>query len=96
MNHRIFVEKRVGFNVEAQSLFQELHETFHLQNSLHSLRILNVYDVFNAQKDELGEAVELVFSERTVDDVYEEMKLEGYHSFAVEYFKVLFNCIKRV
>ena len=44
---RIFVEKRPAFRVEAQSLLGEFNENLSL--SLRSLRLINVYDLVNAE-----------------------------------------------
>ena len=44
-NYRVFVEKYPEFQVEARSLKNELNEN--LQLSLQSLRLLNVYDLFD-------------------------------------------------
>ena len=43
-NYRIFVEKRPGFRVEAESLQHDLNENLGLH--LSQLRLLNVYDLF--------------------------------------------------
>ena len=43
-SYRIFVEKRPGFRVEAESLQEDLNENLGLH--LQELRLLNVYDLF--------------------------------------------------
>ena len=43
-SYRIFVEKKTGFQVEAESLRNELNEN--LQLHIRELRLFNVYDLF--------------------------------------------------
>ncbi len=66
-SYRIFVEKRAGFQVEAQSLLHELNEN--LQLSLTSLRYLNVYDVFGISADLVKKCKYAVFGEKVTDKV---------------------------
>ncbi len=66
-SYRIFVEKRAGFQVEAQSLLHELNEN--LQLSLTSLRYLNVYDVFGISTDLVEKCRYSVFGEKVTDEV---------------------------
>ena len=48
-SRRIFVEKREQFRVDAASLLAEFNENLSL--GLHSLRLLNVYDLFGFSDD---------------------------------------------
>ncbi len=66
-SYRIFVEKRAGFQVEAQSLLHELNEN--LQLTLTSLRYLNVYDVFGISADLVEKCKYAVFGEKVTDEV---------------------------
>ena len=84
MNFRIFVEKKKEFNVEARELFEDLQENLFLKK-LKNIRIVNIYDIFNIEKRELKNAKKIVFSEITVDNVYDEMDLSEKNWFAVEY-----------
>ncbi|MCP1222777.1 phosphoribosylformylglycinamidine synthase [Sebaldella sp. S0638] len=84
MNFRIFVEKKKEFNVEARELFEDLQENLSVKN-LKNIRIVNIYDIFNIEKRELKNAKKIVFSEITVDNVYDEMELSEKKWFAVEY-----------
>ena len=84
MNFRIFVEKKKEFNVEARELFEDLKENLFIKK-LSNIRIVNIYDIFNIEKRELKNAKKIVFSEITVDNVYDEMDLSGKEWFAVEY-----------
>ena len=91
MNYRIFVEKKEDFRVEAQNLMNDLRENVGIE-SLDSLRILNIYDVFNLSKEELEKMEKIVFSEVNVDKVYNSLEevfaavenKENIH-FAVEF-----------
>ena len=56
MNYRLFVEKREGFRVEAESLRRELNEN--LQLHIRRMRYLCVYDLFG-------------FSNKTTERIYE-------------------------
>ncbi len=67
MNSRIFVEKRAGFQVEAQSLLHELNENLSLH--LTGLRYLNVYDVFGISVDLVEKCKYAVFGEKVTDKV---------------------------
>jgi phosphoribosylformylglycinamidine synthase len=84
MNFRIFAEKKKEFNVEARELFQDLKENLFIKK-LSNIRIVNIYDIFNIEKRELKNAKKIVFSEITVDNVYDEIDLSGKEWFAVEY-----------
>ena len=67
MNYRIFVEKRPAFQVEAQSLKNELNEN--LQLKLQSLRYINVYDLFGFTPELLEQCRYSVFGETVTDMV---------------------------
>jgi phosphoribosylformylglycinamidine synthase len=83
---RIFVEKKPGFDVEAKKLLKELKEGLKIQN-VDDLRILNRYDVENICDEDFAQAKNTIFSEKTVDFIYdEEIKInEGCRVFAFEY-----------
>ena len=59
MDFRIFVEKKSMFNVEAVSLKNDLN--FNLGLSIKSLRLLNVYDLFNFSKELLEKKMDNKF-----------------------------------
>ncbi len=83
MNFRIFVEKKPGFRVEANELKEDLN--LNLKLSLNSLRLLNVYDLFDFTNELLEKARYRVFGEVQTDDVFDEIKLDGYKYLAVEF-----------
>ena len=57
--HRIFVEKKPAFRVEASSLRNELEES--LSFSIPTLRYLNVYDLFGFSEELLEKSRYTVF-----------------------------------
>ncbi len=83
---RLFVEKKPSFDVEAQGLLMDLKENLGIYK-LKSLRILNRYDISGVSKEEYEKARDIIFSEKTVDYVYEEdiVQDEKYKIFALEY-----------
>ena len=83
---RIFVEKKVGYNVEAKHLYFDLKENLGIQE-LENIRIVNRYDIAGMSDQEYVDARELIFSEPPVDAVYdEELAIDGNHYlFAMEY-----------
>lgn len=83
---RVYVEKKPGFDIEAQKLFSELKENLNV-SSLASVRILQRYDVEDIPTESFEKAKSMVFSEPPVDDVHEESYPElGYETFfAVEF-----------
>jgi len=87
---RLFVEKKKGFQVEAESLKNELNTNLHLH--IKELRLIVVYDVFNIEKKLLEDAVASVFSEPVTDDVSVEMlRATSLQSFAIEYLPGQFD-----
>ncbi|MDR0824898.1 MAG: hypothetical protein LBN74_07360, partial [Prevotella sp.] len=62
MIRRVFVEKKAGYDVEAQGLLRELHENLGA-TKLESLRIINRYDVSGVSDVTFANAVKTVFAE---------------------------------
>ncbi len=89
MNHRLFVEKREGFRVEAESLLRELNEN--LQLHLQQLRYLCVYDLFGFSDELLEKSKYSVFGETVTDTVSDALALEGKRYLAVEYIPGQFD-----
>ena len=88
-NYRIFVEKYPEFQVEARSLLNELNEN--LQLSMHSLRLLNVYDLFCFTEYLLEKSRYGVFGEIVTDRVTDECDLSGVKYIAVEFLPGQFD-----
>ena len=88
-NYRVFVEKYPEFQVEADSLREELNEN--LQLSLQSLRLLNVYDLFGFTPELLERSRYSVFGEVVTDKVTDECSLDGVKYIAVEFLPGQFD-----
>ena len=89
MVYRIYVEKKPGFDGEAQSLLHELTELLGIQ-SLKGLRLLNRYDVEGIDRALFERAIPTVFSEPPVDVTYDTLP-EARTVFAVEYLPGQFD-----
>lgn len=82
MDYRIFVEKKPGFQVEAEQLKHELNEN--LQLNMRYLRIINVYDLFGFSESLLEKARYSVLGERVTDDVTMSFESANYRVLAIE------------
>ena len=89
MVYRVYVEKKPGFDVEAQQLETELREILEIKG-LTGLRLLNRYDVEDIDKGLFDACVPIVFSEPQVDTVTFEAP-SGQVVFAVEYLPGQFD-----
>ena len=69
MVYRIYVEKKPGFDGEAQGLLHELVDLVGIKN-LTGLRLLNRYDVEGIDNVLFQQAIPTVFSEPPVDTTY--------------------------
>ena len=65
--HRIFVEKREPYRVEAESLLRELNSNLGLKIS--QLRLLCVYDLFGFSDELVEKSRYRVFGEKATDKV---------------------------
>ena len=89
MNKRLFVEKKEGFRVEAESLRHELNEN--LQLHIQKMRYLCVYDLFGFSEELLEKSRYSVFGEIVTDDVTDSVSLEGKRYLAVEFIPGQFD-----
>jgi len=92
MVRRIYVEKKKGFDIEAQGLYEDLKENLHLRR-LTSVRVINRYDIEGIDDDTYEAAKYTVFAEPAIDRVYEENVPVDVTSrfFAVEYLPGQFD-----
>ena len=88
MNYRIFIEKKEGFDLEAKRLESQLKENFQIKSSV---RLLNVYDIFNIDESKLANSINVIFSEPPTDRVIEKKDFESLKYFAVEYLPGQFD-----
>ena len=89
MDIRLFVEKKEGFRVEAESLRHELNEN--LQMHIRKMRYLCVYDLFGFSKELLEKSKYSVFGEIVTDVVSDHLDLKGMTYLAVEYIPGQFD-----
>lgn len=82
----VFVEKKQGFNVEAQSLLKDFKENLGIAN-LEDVRLVNKYIIPEINEEYYKKSLHTIFSELTVDKVYEsDLPIsEGEIAFGVEY-----------
>ena len=94
MVSRIYVEKKPGFDVEAQQLSHELRTILGLDR-LEGVRVVNRYDVEGASEELFRSCVPIVFSEPQVDTVTDELPADpdaaGCAVFAVEFLPGQFD-----
>ncbi len=83
---RIFVEKREGFDVEAQNLCADLKTNLGL-NAIQQVRIINRYDISGLDGEDFERAKNTILSETNADIVYDEVLPEDseFRVFAMEY-----------
>ena len=91
MVSRVYVEKKPGFDVEAQQLAHELRDILGIER-LEGLRLVNRYDVEGISDELFAQCVPTVFSEPQSDMAALEMPAaEGAAVFAVEYLPGQFD-----
>ena len=90
MVYRIYVEKKAGLDNEARSLLSEIG-TFLGIHSVEKIRILNRYDAENITEELFDYAVNTVFSEPQLDDVYKSVENDGATVFATEFLPGQFD-----
>lgn len=82
---RLLVEKKPGFDIEAQHLYHDLKENLAIAK-LERVRIINRYDLSGISDETYNHARNTIFSEPNVDFVYDEtIELDaGIKHFAIE------------
>lgn len=82
----IFVEKKNRFNVEGKSLLEDFKTNLRVE-SLENVRVVNKYILGKVNEEEYKKSLYSVFSEKTVDNLYEEkIPMDNAEiAFAVEY-----------
>ena len=91
MVFRVYVEKKSGFDVEAQQLANELRTILGIK-ALKNVRLVNRYDVEGISEELFAQATPTVFSEPQVDNVYADLPDFGSDAvFAVEYLPGQFD-----
>lgn len=83
MNYRVFVNKKQQFQIESESLYRELKTNLSL-SGLTGIETYNIYDVFNADEEDLNLLKSKVLSEIVTDEVHDELDLMGKQIVAYE------------
>lgn len=83
---RIFIEKKKGFDTEAEQLFYDLNQSLGIKG-LMEVRIASRYDIQGLSNMAYEKALRNIFSEPNIDLVYEENLVadHDYKVFGVEY-----------
>lgn len=92
MVKRIYVQKKEGFNIEAQDILNDVKENLQIKN-LNNIIILNRYDVSGITEEVYKKAKNTIFSEPQVDICFDEQypfKQED-KIFAIEYLPGQFD-----
>ena len=85
MDKRVFVEKKEDFQIKSKALLKELVHNLQL-TSLTTLRLVQVYDVFNLEEELFDQSIKHIFTEQVTDTVLaeEELGLDQSVYFAIE------------
>ncbi len=89
---RVFVEKKNSFDVESQELMRELIDNLRIR-FIKGVRVLNRYDIEGIEEEVYKRALGTIFSEPTVDFLYEERFIceSSDRVFAIEYLPGQFD-----
>lgn len=91
MVYRVYVEKKPGFDVEAQQLGAELKTILGIE-ALDGVRVVNRYDVEGIAEELFNQTVPVVFSEPPVDTTYSDLPDFGSAKvFATEFLPGQFD-----
>ncbi|MBZ9608472.1 phosphoribosylformylglycinamidine synthase [Clostridium estertheticum] len=84
--YRLYVEKKANYNVEGEKRLRDIKTNLGISN-LDGLRLVNRYDVMGITKEQYLMSRNTIFSEPTVDQVYdEELDIQKYDTvFAIEF-----------
>jgi len=83
MNTRVFVHKKKAYQVETSSMLSEFVEKLGI-TSVEGLSLYNVYDIFNADENDIALLKSKVLSEVVTDEVFDELDLSGKTYVAYE------------
>jgi phosphoribosylformylglycinamidine synthase len=90
-NTRVFIEKKELFNVEAKNYLDDFKNYLGISN-LEKVRVINVYDIKNANENETKKIIEKVLYEPYTDLLYTVLTLgENEKAFRFEAHKGQFN-----
>lgn len=81
MNTRLFVRKKKDYQVESQSLAENLKNSFGLNDDF-SLIQYNIYDIYNADENDIDLLKKNVIAEAVTDEIFEELPLKKDRKFS--------------
>lgn len=84
MNTRRFIRKKPAFQVESRSLEETLRTDLGLRDDFHLDQYV-IYDIFNADDDDLALLEGQVIAEPAIDEVLDHVDTEGKYTLAMEY-----------
>ncbi|NBI07954.1 phosphoribosylformylglycinamidine synthase [Senegalia massiliensis] len=88
---RVFIEKKQGFNSESKNLLEEFKNYLEIKR-LEEVRVINVYDLVNANEKEEKEIIEKFLYEPEIDNLYKELNIsEDEKAFRIEDLKGQYN-----
>ena len=83
--HRIYVEKRFEYAVEAKELLNNLRNQLKIKD-LKSVKVVNRYDVQGVSDDALNQGISIILSEPMVDEVIlDDYPIKDEIVFGIEY-----------
>ena len=90
MVYRVYVEKKQGLDLEAQSLLGDISSLLQI-NGVSKVRLLNRYDAEGLSKELFDLSCNTVFAEPQLDNTYPEIAFDSERYFAVEYLPGQFD-----
>jgi len=90
MVYRVYVEKKPALRNEARALLSEIKTFLGIEN-IEKIRVINRYDAENITKELFDYAINTVFSEPQLDDVYSALESDGAVTFATEFLPGQFD-----
>lgn len=81
---RLFVKKKDGYLVESETLTRDLRQALNLPEDFKAT-IYNIYDIYNADDNDIDLLKKNVLAETVTDEIMEEPDTEGKLVLAYEY-----------
>ncbi len=79
--YRLYVEKKANYNVEGEKILRDIKINLGI-TGLDGLRLVNRYDIMGISEEQYLKSRNTIFSEPTVDDVYdEELNIERWRNY---------------
>ncbi|MBQ9624819.1 MAG: hypothetical protein IJR47_01800, partial [Clostridia bacterium] len=83
--YRLYVHKREQYAEATKGIFNDIVSSLQI-NSIEKLLIINRYDVQGVDKNTLERSKNTIFSEPSVDNIFEDFDFGEFdHCFAVEF-----------